>query len=362
MKVYQRYIAREVATAILLVLLAFLALFAFFDMLGEVGNLGKGGYQLQHAFAFVMLRLSGRAYELMPLAILIGTLYALSILSRHSEITVLRVSGLSFGALLLVLFQVAAVFGLLAFLIGEYVAPPAEHAANQLRLKERGRSVQDVRSVRNLRSGLWVRDEKSFINIRLVLSDTRLRGILIYQFDDSGRLRTVTEAAAGEFSEEEGWRLTDVAHTELHDDRAELQKLAEMSWRSALSPEILAVLMVTPSRMSLRHLAAYTKHLEENRQQTNRYEIAFWKKMVYPLAGLVMVALALPFSAGHFRSAGISLQIFVGVMIGILYHMLNGLFSNLGAINGWSPLFSAATPSILFLLASGLLIWWVERR
>jgi hypothetical protein len=111
-------------------------------MLGEVKNFGQGGYQIQHAFGFVMLRLPGRTYELMPIAVLIGTLYALSALSRHSEITVLRVSGLSTAALLRGLFQVAGLFAVLTFLIGEYVAPPAEQAANQLRLKERGRMVR----------------------------------------------------------------------------------------------------------------------------------------------------------------------------------------------------------------------------
>ncbi|MBK7675233.1 LPS export ABC transporter permease LptG [Accumulibacter sp.] len=356
MKIYQRYIAREVSAAILLVLLAFLALFAFFDMLGEVKNFGQGGYQIQHAFGYVMLRLPGRTYELMPLAILIGTLYALSALSRHSEITVLRVSGLSNAALLRGLFQIAGMFALLTFLIGEYVAPPAEQAASQLRLKERGRTVRD------LKSGLWVRDESSFINVRFVLPDMRLQGIRIFDFDEHARLRSVTEAAAGEYVVPDGWRLTEVAKTVLHEDSAEVEKLAEMRWQSALNPDILAVLMLSPDRMSLRHLSAYTKHLSENHQKTNRYDIAFWKKVIYPLAGLVMVALALPFAGGHYRATGISLKIFSGVMVGILFHMLNGLFSNLGAINSWSPLLSAATPSALFLLAAATMIWWVERR
>jgi hypothetical protein len=47
-------------------------------------------------------------------------------------------------------------------------------------------------------------------------------------------------------------------------------------------------------------------------------------------------------------------------MIGILFHMLNGLFANLGAINSWSPVLSAVTPSALFLLAAITMIWWVE--
>lgn len=357
MKIYRRYLMREVSGAILLVLLAFLALFAFFDMLGEVQDIGRGGYQLRHAFAFVLLRLPGRVYELMPIAVLIGTLYALSSLARHSEITVLRVSGLSSGAVLRVLFLVAGLFAVATFLIGEYVAPPAEREANQLRLKARGRMIGQ-----DLRSGLWVKDERSFINVRVVLPDMRLRGIRIYNFDEDSRLRSLTEASEGEYVVPDGWRLSNVVQTVLHAERADVQKRPEMAWHSALNPDILAVLMVAPDRMSLRHLATYTKHLADNRQTTNRYEIAFWKKVVYPLAAFVMVALALPFGGAQHRSDAVGLKVFSGVMIGILFHMLNGLFANLGAINSWSPVLSAVTPSALFLLAAITMIWWVERR
>ena len=84
--------------------------------------------------------------------------------------------------------------------------------------------------------------------------------------------------------------------------------------------------------------------------------------MIYPLAALVMVALALPFGYTHNRISGGSLKMFSGVMIGVFFHMLNGLFSNLGAINSWSPIISAISPSVLFMLAAAGMIWWVERR
>jgi lipopolysaccharide export system permease protein len=357
MKIYRRYLMREVSGAIFLVLLAFLALFAFFDLLGEVQDIGRGGYQLRHAFAFVLLRLPGRVYELMPIAVLIGTLYALSSLARHSEITVLRVSGLSSGALLRALFLVAGLFAVATFLIGEYVVPTAEREANQLRLKARGRMIGQ-----DLRSGLWVKDERSFINVRVVLPDTRLRGIRIYEFDEDAKLHSLIEASEGEYVAPDRWRLSDVLQTVLNAERADVQKLPELVWPSALNPDILAVLMVSPDRMSLQHLATYTKHLADNRQTTNRYDIAFWKKVVYPLAAFVMVALALPFGGAHYRSDAVGLKVFSGVMIGILFHMLNGLFANLGAINSWSPVLSAVTPSALFLLAAITMIWSVERR
>lgn len=357
MKIYRRYLAREVSASILLVLAGFLALFAFFDMIAEVKNVGEGSYQLHHALAFVALRLPGRVYELMPVAVLIGTLYALSTLARHSEITVLRASGMSTSRLLGGLFQVAAVCALLTFLIGEVVAPPSERAAQQLRLNAKGSVVGQ-----GMRSGLWVKDERNFINVRVVLPDTRLRGVRIYSFDEDARLRSVTDAEEGVYVPPASWRLTGVVQTILHGDRSEVVAMPDMDWRSALNPDILSVLMVSPERMSLLHLTAYTKHLAENSQKTQRYDIALWKKIIYPLAALVMVALALPFGYTHNRVAGVSFKIFSGVMIGVFFHMLNGLFSNLGAINSWSPLLSAVAPSALFMLAAVGMIWWVERR
>ncbi len=357
MKIYRRYLAREVSGSVLLVLTGFLALFGFFDMIGEVKNVGEGNYQLHHALAFVALRLPGRVYELMPIAVLIGTLYALSALARHSEITVLRASGMSTGRLLIGLFQVALVFAFVTFLIGELVAPPSERAAQQLRLKERGKTVGQ-----DLRSGLWVKDERSFINVRTVLPDTRLQGVRIYDFDSAGKLRSVTDATEGVYLPPARWLLSGVVQTILQGDRSEVVKRPDMEWQSALNPDILAVLMVAPERMSLLHLSAYVKHLEENSQKTQRYYIALWKKLIYPLAALVMVALAMPFGYTHNRVSGVSLKIFAGVMIGVLFHMLNGLFSNLGAINSWSPIWSAVAPSALFMCAAVGMIWWVERR
>ena len=358
MKIYRRYLFREMSGGILLVLAGFLALFGFFDMIAEVKNIGQGSYQLHHAVAFVALSMPGRVYELMPIAVLVGTLYALSTLARHSEITVLRASGMSTRDLLTGLFQVAAVFALTTFLVGELVAPPAERAAQQMRLKAKGQTVGQ-----DLRSGLWIKDERTFINVQVVLPDTRLRGIRIYDFDANGKLRSVTEAATGKYLPPASWRLSGVVQTVLQDDAgAVVLRKPDMEWRSALNPDILAVLMVSPERMSLLNLSSYIKHLAENNQKTQRYDIAMWKKVIYPLAALVMVALALPFGYTHNRVSGVSLKIFSGVMIGVFFHMLNGLFSNLGAINSWSPVISALAPSVLFMLAATGMIWWVERR
>ncbi|HJW04136.1 MAG TPA: LPS export ABC transporter permease LptG [Azospira sp.] len=355
---YQRYLSREVLIGTLMVLAAFLALFGFFDLINELQSIGKGSYGLQHALLYVLLTLPGRVYELMPIAVLIGALFSLSTLARHSEITVLRAAGLSTRDLLLTLFRVAGLFALLTFLIGEFVAPPAERVAQQLRLRAQGGVV----AASDFRTGLWVKDEHSFVNVQTVSPEARLKGVRIYEFDDQRQLKSVSDAEEGEYLPPSSWRLTGVVQTRLEGNTSRVEKKGEVLWQSALNPDILSVLLVVPEHMSVWHLTSYIKHLADNHQKTDRYEIAMWKKVVYPLAALVMVALALPFGYTHNRVGGVSLRIFSGVMLGVFFHMLNGLFSNLGVINSWTPFSSAIAPSALFLLAAVVMIWWVERR
>jgi len=361
LKVYERHLAREIYGATLLVLAAFLSLFAFFDLIQEMAEVGRDGYRFQHALAYVALTLPGRAYEIFPIAVLIGSLYALTLLARHSEITVLRASGLSTGGLLLTLAKIGVVFVALTFVLGEFVAPSAERAAQQLRLTAMSKLVGQ-----EFRSGLWVKDGLSFINVREVLPDASLRQIRVYGFDEMYRLRSISEAEEGRFLPPSHWRLTRVVKTEFDaepgQERARVTRQDELVWQSALSPDILAVLLVVPERMSLINLYQYIRHLSDNQQNTQRYEIALWKKLIYPLAALVMMALALPFAYAHSRMGAVSVKVFAGVMLGILFHMLNGLFAHLGVINHWQPLMAAMTPSVIFLLAAGTMLWWVERR
>jgi lipopolysaccharide export system permease protein len=357
-KIYERYLAREIYGASFLVLAAFLALFAFFDLIAELQEIGNGGYLIQHALGYVALTLPGRSYEIMPIAVLIGTLYALTLLARHSEITVLRASGLPTGTLLLTLAKIGLLFVVLTFLIGEFVTPPAERMAKQLRL-----SAQSKLVAQEFRSGLWVKDGLSFINVRAVMPDGALRGVRVYAFDENYQLRSLSEAEHGSYLPPDRWRLSKVTQTLYEaDNRTVLAHHDELIWQSALNPEILSVLLVSPDRMSLVTLFQYVKHLSENHQQTERYQIALWKKLVYPLAILVMMALAVPFAYAHDRMSPVSAKVFAGVMLGILFHMLNGMFSHLGVINNWQPLMAAVVPSVMFLLAAGSMLWWVERK
>jgi lipopolysaccharide export system permease protein len=358
MRVLTRYLAREIVGSTVMVLVAFLGLFAFFDFINELDAVGKDGYELHHALIYVAMILPGRVYELLPVAVLIGTLYALTTLARHSEITVMRASGLSTLKMLRTLSGIGVIFVIATFVFGEYIAPPAERAAQQWRLTATNSTVSS-----QLRSGLWVKDGPRFVNVQTVQPDRSMEKVRIYEFDDRHVLLSVSDAASGRYqAAQQAWRLSGVRQTRFLGDRIEVVDLREMEWRSDLTPEVLSVLMVVPERMSVTTLFTYVEHLRENQQNAGRYEIALWKKLVYPFAALVMIALALPFGFTHDRMGGVSVKVFLGVMLGVGFHLLNGLFSNLGVINSWHPALAALTPSMLFLIAAAGMLLWIERR
>ncbi|HEX5126853.1 MAG TPA: LPS export ABC transporter permease LptG [Rhodocyclaceae bacterium] len=357
MIVLNRYLRREIVAATLLVLLAFLALFAFFDFLGELEEVGRNGYTLKHALIFVALSIPSRAYEVVPIAALIGTLYALTNLARNSELTVMRTSGVSTTRLLGALMGIGLIFVMTTFALGEFIAPPMERVAQKWRLRTTNSALPQ-----ELRTGLWIRDGLLFINVQRALPDARLEGVRIYEFDTQHRLLAINEAANGDYLQDQGWMLRDVVRTRFQPDHTSVERLPQWQWKSELTPDMISVVMVSPERMAIRNLYQEIKHLEENSQRADRYEIAYWKKIIYPFAALVMMGLALPFALGNQRSGNVGGRVLLGVVLGMLFHLLNSLFSNLGVINSWPPLMSATTPSLMFLLLAIVMLRGVERR
>lgn len=370
-----RYLRREILSAVVFVLFGFLALFAFFDFIKELEEVGRAGYKLQHALLYVALAMPSHAYELMPIAALIGTIYALAQFASHSEFTAMRAAGLGRGMALRYIAQVGVILAFTTLLTGEVLTPPAEKLAQRVRLSALGASV-----VNQFRSGLWIKDtikdadgqveRTRFVNVQEVLPDTSLKGVRVFEFDTALRLSEVLVSETGQFVPPGSWQLRGVERTGFSVTRttesvpslkAQQRSLPEFIWPSELNPGILGVLMVVPQRMSAWDLARYVEHLRDNRQRADRYEIALWTKLVYPIAVIVMMTLALPFGYLQVRAGSIGYKVFAGIMLGIAFHFLNGLFSHLGLLNTWPAWVAASVPSLIALLLALGLLWWVDR-
>lgn len=383
-RIYERYLARQIYLAFLLILLAFVGLFTFFDLLTELGDVGKAGYSTWIAVAHVLLLAPSRFYEIIPIAALIGTIYVFAQLATHSEFTILRVAGLYKRQALGTLIKIGLPIVLCTYIVGEFISPAAEQMSETIRLQALGSTVSS-----GLRTGVWVKDRQAadmeqgavtrFVNVGTLQADQSITDVSIYEFDEQFRLKVIRHAQRGVFEAPNLWVLSQVKETHFHElspsqplpntpdglqprHSADLTHVDELRMRSELTPQILSVLLVTPGSMSILDLFSYIHHLKENRQDTQPYQIALWKKLIYPLTVLVMMALALPFAYLHGRSGSIGIKVFGGIMLGMSFQLLNTLFSHVGLLNVWPAYLTAILPGGLYLLLAGMALHWVERH
>lgn len=369
MKTIRRLVYGEVLASVGFVTLGFLALFFFFDFVDELQSIGKnslgGTYQVRHALLYVALRVPTHWYELLPIAVLIGTIFVMARFAQSSEYTILRTSGLGPWRALNTLLGLGAMFVVLTFAVGDYLAPLSERTAQIVKARFEGR-------VSVGQTGAWLKeklpDGSYAANIAALSPDGGMRGVRVFEFDNDGFMRALTQADSARFSTDNAWDMSGVSRSEFTrptNERASVvrRKLDTYRLPTAINAEMVSVALLKPDRMSTVDLFQYIQHLEANGQTAQRYEIEFWRKVFYPLSCLVMVVLALPFAYLHFRSGGITAYVFGGVMIGISFFLLNNVFGYIGNLRNWEPWLAAASPGLLYMLMSlGAFGWLVLRR
>lgn len=363
MKTVRRLLYRDIVGAVVFVAIAFLSLFYFIDFVEELGHMNDRGAGAAAAALLAAFKLPGHFYEIFPIAVLIGSIFSLARMAQSSEFTILRTGGLGPGRALSLLSQLALVFAVLTFAIGDFAAPWSEKQAEAMRDRIDGNASS--------RGGAWLKDkasdgERSFsVNVRQALLNGQLTGVRIYEFDAQGRLQSRTEAQQAQVDARGLWTLSEVRRSIWHggaeSPRIEEQQLPRWQWQSSLHAGVIAAALLPAWTMSTTELYRYRQHLSAQAQSAQQYDIQFWRKALYPFACLVMLALALPFAYLHGRSGGISLKVFGGIMLGISFVLLNNLASHLGLLKLWTPWAVAAAPSLLYLGISLTAFWWLVR-
>lgn len=379
MKVLTRHVAKEVLIATLFVLVALVALIAFFDLVSQARNIGNR-YSISMALFLTMLKLPSRLYEVMPIAALLGAVYTMSRLAANSEFTIMRVAGLSPFCLAGMMTVPALILIAMTYCLGEWLTPAADMMRNDMDNILFNRKL----SARGYSSGVWVKDNVKeqqnagqatvrFVNVHNLIAGehSRTGAWRVFEFDKDGSLIRVLHAPEASYISGRGWHLKDAKVETLpkitHDEtpmveKSSARKDVDLMLPSEMRPEILGVLTIKPERMGISDLWQYIAHLKETKQTSDRYQVALWSKVFYPLAIFVMLAVAMPFAYLNTRSGGVSIKIFAGLMIGISFYALNNIFSFLGVLNTWHPMVVAVVPTSVMLICAAVALWLLERR
>ena len=352
MNIISRYLIKRLTVMSCYALLAILALYSFIDFLSEVGNIGKGNYTFWTAVQYIAMQMPARAYQLMPLATLIGGLIALSQLSNNSEWAVIKTSGLSTKQLIGIILQFSLIFALATAVLGEWLAPKFSQRADTMK------AIAKTGQISTVNKGVWLKQANAMVNVSSMLPDKTLLDINIWRYNDAFQLTEVLAAERAKIVNNI-WLLQQVKSSKISEDKIEASQQAQLDWQMPIDEKLLAVLRVEPEQMSFSALSAYIRYLKNNAQQTQMYEVAWWNKLIYPIATMVMALVALAFTPISSRHTNMGLKLFGGICLGLLFFFTGRLFGFTTQLYHIPAFLSAVLPTAVFAV---LAIYFIRKQ
>lgn len=344
------YVGKAVLTATLGVLLLLVGLDALTSVVDETDDM-RDGYSFLNILVYVAYTLPRRIHEFVPFAALIGALIGLGRLAATSELTVMRAAGISMFRMAAMALKPALLFAAVGFSVGEFIAPHTEQLAMSYRaLAQRSESAVAGRF------GAWNRDGNTFVHVDAVQRGGVAYGVTLLSFDEERRL-TKTLVAERATHAGDHWMLEQVNLTSLQAGETSVNEVTLWRWDTAITPQLLTLDVVEPETLPVMQLWPYAQFLKQQGMVFADIELAFWRKVLQPLATLGLVLVAMSFIFGPLRQGTMGARIFVGVIVGVVFRISQDFFGPASLIFGYDPLVAALVPISLCWLGGLWLLW-----
>ena len=341
-----QYLMRTILMATVLVLIVLMALAGLFEFIGELDDT-RGNYQTVQAVLYTVLRLPNLAFEMLPVATLIGSLLGLGGLAANSEFVVMRSAGLSVGKLS----GMVALSGLLLLvitgMIGEFIGPPLDLYARNMRSEARYEKDSE-----RMGSATWVRDGPVFLHLERVNSEFEFGSIYLFRFDENDNLDAIALAENSGIDNDDNWILQNLHETRFEDDGVKVVESSVAIESFEVNAQLLGSSLAKPLSLSARGLLVYIDYLKRNELDASRYESELWYRASRTLTVIIMPVLSLAFVFGSLRSGGAGGRLMMGVVIGLAYYLGSETLANSGQVFNLNPVLINWLPSGILLLVT----------
>ena len=341
-----QYLVRAILSATALVLLVLLALAGLFEFIAELDDT-QGNYQTPQVVLYTLLRLPQLAFEMLPIAVLIGSLLGLGALASHSEIIVMRSVGLSIRRLAVMVGFAGLTLLVLTGLLGEFIGPPLDYFARNMRQEARTEQADS-----RLGQESWVRDGPVFLHFERVSTDFDFGSIYLFRFNDANELESIARAENSGIDDDDNWILQNFRETRFADDGVQVVESSRSVETFDIDAEVLGISLVKPQSLSGRGLMSYIGYLKRNSLDADRYETEFWYRIARTVTVVIMPLLALAFVFGSLRTGGAGARLMIGVVIGLGYYLASEMLANSGQVFNLNPAVIAWLPSGVLLIVT----------
>lgn len=339
MPILNRYIAVTWLRLFGLCLGSFVAIYLVLDMMDKIPRYIRAGGAMTDIAGFFLNKLPEMVGQTAAFSTLMATLLTLGLLSRNSEITAMRSSGISLFRISLPMLILGLVVSFLLLINAELIVPKSYERMDYIeRVKIKKHGVNAVFKLNNI----WFRTDTLILQAQAFDPQKRmLKGVTVWRLDaslipvsriDANRAEyvdghwTLRQLEVKDFSAVSGYRASAVPSMEIALD---------------LKVDDLKVLDNNADNLSYRKLREYAENLQRGGYQAFRYMTMMHAKLSSPFAAFVMVILGIPFAIRNSRSGGVALGIGASVGIGFAYFVVNAILLSYGR-SGVMPALAAA--------------------
>ncbi len=354
MNLLDRHVRLAVLLSMAVVLGVVVALDLIFSLIDELGESGVN-YTAVNALMFVLMTTPTSIYELVPYAALGGALFGLGILASNNELVVMQSAGVHKWRIVSAVLKPTLLVMIASLALGEYISPSLEQVANS----NKAIQLSGSDSI-NPEAGTWRKIGNDYIHINAIAPGGQaLYGVSRYTVNEDRSLVSASFAESAEYVESESesyWSLLNVEQSVFADGRVTTSRYLQEDWYADLSPELLSVLLVEPDKQSISGLYRFAEFFESEGLDSSIYFLAFWKKVLQPLATLALVILGISFVFGPLREATMGYRIFIALAIGLAFTTVQRMMEPISLIYGLSPLLAVMTPIFICSLAGFVLM------
>ena len=345
MKLFDLYIFKNILQSVLVVLFIFLALLGFIEFIAKADDIGIGNYGLNQAIQYSLLKLPSAIFQLMPIIILIGSLLALGDMSKNSELLVLLTSGVSLQRMCVSVFFSGMVLCFLTASIGEYISPKMERYADQYR------TINKYQYSKLGKTGdIWLREGDKIININLLNENKSFGNVSIYQLAGNNKLSKISRASSAGIDDYNQWILSNLSETVFNSDGITDDYSRYKIEKTKLNRDLVNLTIVKSEDLNIVELYRFINYLDSNDLDSSPYRMVFHSRIASLLAIPIMCLFALPFSLGFLRKKGIGYRIILGVMIGLLYFLLQQTLAESAVVYNFEPFLVGWSPILLLII------------
>ena len=337
------YFQTRVAGATLVAMVILLGLTFTFEVIDEVGNAGRD-YGFREALVYALFNVPEALVRDLPLMGLIGALMGLGSLASSSELIAARAAGWSLSRIVFLSCIPGFVLGLIGLALSQAVVPFTSVTAENYKSIKQGRGELN-QSVR----GLWHRLPSGYVNLGSVNSRGEASNIRWFEFDSSQRLQAAAGAELGQIRPGD-WQLRDIRGIQVGEQQISGDQSDQRSFEVEIGAAELSLSRVDPQFLPPLSLWRLVDQLQADGLDTRRPALYLYQALFLPFSVVCLVLAAVGFILGPLRSSPIGTRLFMGIIVGLGFKLVQDIAGPIALVYNTHPLLSVGLPALLALI------------